>query len=482
MIELFSAVIVLVIVFASIKFVGAWKQSQSLEAKLTTIPVVPGGLPILGHITEMLKGPPWDIMTNWVLSGGPISRFRFFFGHYIAIRDTSIIKHVFNNNFKNYNKDLQTYGPFLSLLGTGLVTSDGPLWKKQRDLISKAFRVEILEDAVQIAKEAADRLSSKLEPLRGTKQPVEMAEEFRKLTLQVIGQAVLSLSAEESNKVFPELYLPIVEEANLRTWYFFRKYLPTLSNFRYLSAVRQLNSFVTHLIKTRKAAFDRGERKTDILDRILDAAKDDPWNDSVISQLRDEIKTFLFAGHETSSTMMTWTLYQLTQNPNYLDRVVQEIDSLLTADGELPSFEVCRNEFNFIIACEKEALRLYSIVPVVTRVVLEDDSVNGHILPKGTGIVIPLQAVHHDPENWTNPHIYDPDRFFNKEVDPWKWIPFIAGPRNCVGQHFAILETKLVLALLLKKFKFSPAPGNTGERHKSMVPVCSTDNMKMIIE
>ncbi len=474
------AIVALVVAFVLLKLWQQYSAAKRIESKLGKIPLIPGGLPLLGHILEMLKGAPWDIMTDWILTRGPIIRFKFFFGNFVAINDHNMIKHVFNSNFRNYPKDLSTYHHFLCLLGKGLVTSEGDLWKRQRDLISPAFRVEILEDTARIAKEAADRLSEKLEKVRGTGEVVEIAEEFRKLTLQVIGESVLSMTPDESNKVFPELYLPIVEEANLRTWFPYRGFLPTRANFRYMRAVNKLNNFVTDMIKRRRAEFVQGNRKDDILDRIL-SANDEGWNNGTILQLRDEIKTFLFAGHETSSTMMTWALYELTQNPDCLEKALSEARSLLGEDGQLPSFEICKNEFNYIVNCEKEALRKYSIVPVVTRVVASDDKIGDYDVPAGTRIVIPIQAVHHDEKTWPNPDRFDPDRF-NGPVPTYGWIPFIAGPRSCVGQYFSLLETKLVLAILIHRFKFTPAPGNTGTRHPTMVPVASMDNMRVLID
>lgn len=123
------------------------------------------------------------------------------------------MKHVFQTNMKAYPKDKAfSYGPFLCILGTGLVTSEGDKWHQQRLLMAPALRVEILSDVVRIAKEAADRLTEKLEKLRGTGVGVDMQEEFRLLTLQVIGEAILSLPPEECDKVLHAVYfrLPLV--------------------------------------------------------------------------------------------------------------------------------------------------------------------------------------------------------------------------------------------------------------------------------
>lgn len=120
----------------------------------------------------------------------------------MVLRDPQTMKRVFQTHYKSYPKDKDfSYGPFLNILGTGLVTSEGALWHQQRLLMAPALRVEILSDVVRIAKEAVDRLTEKLEKVRGTGVSVDMQEEFRLLTLQVIGEAILSLPPDECDKV-----------------------------------------------------------------------------------------------------------------------------------------------------------------------------------------------------------------------------------------------------------------------------------------
>eukprot|EP01095_Lingulamoeba_sp_RSL-Kostka_P001231 TRINITY_DN11756_c0_g1_i3.p2 TRINITY_DN11756_c0_g1~~TRINITY_DN11756_c0_g1_i3.p2 ORF type:complete len:437 (+),score=134.64 TRINITY_DN11756_c0_g1_i3:1451-2761(+) len=436
----------------------------------------------------MLKGAPWDIMMSWVVKYGEIAKFSFFNGIYIISTKREHVKHIFGSNgIKIYQKDRKdSYKPFLCLLGTGLVTSEGKLWKKQRTLISPAFRVEILNEVSHIAVEATYRLVEKLKKVQGKNIEVEMAEEFRILTLQVIGEAVLSLPHDVSDQIFPQLYLPIAVEANKRTWYPYRAWLPIPSNFKFNQAVNKLNKYLTDLIEKRHEEFINNDRKQDILDRILENASDQKWTNKLVLQLRDEIKTFLFAGHETSSLMLTWTLYELTQNPDCLEKVLEESKEILKKDenGELiiPEFDTVRKNFTYTINCMKEALRKYSVVPLVTRVCVKDDTLpGGYDIPKGTKVVIPIQAIHHNPDLWPEPMKFIPERFEEK-IDPYSFLAFITGPRSCVGQYFALLESKLVLAILLREFKFKPINKKEGERHISMVPVCPLNNMTVTIE
>ena len=399
-----SWLISIVVALVVIKVFFIWSDLQKSAKQLQPVPEMSGGLPVLGHIIPLISQPPWDTISKWVLEKGPIIRFNLFGRQIIALNNRDMLKRVLQMKFHTYQKDQFTYAPFKCLLGTGLVTSEGKLWKAQRGFLAPAFRVEILQDTAEIAQRAVDLLSKKLEKYRGTNQEVQMAEEFRKLTLQVIGEAVLSLSPEESDRVFPELYLPIVEEANRRTWYPFRAFLPLPATFAHSKAIKELNRYVTSLIKTRREEFVQGNRKNDILDKILDGVKDEPWTNDVLIQLRDEIKTFLFAGHETSSAMMTWTMFELNKNPKYLEKVVNEANEVFDTDdvSDIP-FDRIKDGLQFTQAALKESLRKYSVVPVVTRQLVEDDDLCGYHIPKGTIIVIPIQAVHSDPTLWENP-------------------------------------------------------------------------------
>ena len=152
-----------------------------------------------------------------------------------------------------------SYKHFLPILGTGLVTSDGELWQRQRLLLSGHLRVEILEDIVGIAQRAADRFLAKFERYEGTGEPVNLAEELRHLTLQVIGEASLSLSADESDSTFPYLYLPIMEEANRRVFEPWRAFLPTRTWFQHRERIKALNAYITGLLRERWA--ERGGGK-----------------------------------------------------------------------------------------------------------------------------------------------------------------------------------------------------------------------------
>jgi len=471
------------------------------------IPLVEGGLPFFGHVFDMLKSSPWDIMTSWMNDYGLIYRFRFIGNEGIVVCDPEILKIILSSKLSSFKKDTQwTYKPFMDLLGFGLVTSEGSLWRSQRTLLSHKFRVEILSGIPDMAYRAVRRLCTKLNVEKNQNTPVEMAEEFRHLTLQVVAEAILSLPAEESDKNFAKMYLPIVTEGNERVWQPYRMYLPSPSWFKFRNDVYKLNSYIEQLIHKRwgerqkrgdshvvtnsgssqpaanEKLIQNDSRADDILDITLGALPlGVPLTGEILRQARDEVKTFILAGHETSASMLTWALYEICQNPVLLQRVREEAAAVFgvprSADKDLSEWILAHpppperlQNLTVTANCLKEALRKYSVVPTVVRIAKEDLTVGEVFLPKGSTLMVHIQGVHHNPSIWANPLEFNPDRFLSLP-EPFTFLPFIEGPRNCLGQHLSLLESKIVLAILLLSYDFQVVNADAGEKHPRMVPI-----------
>jgi len=322
---------------------------------------------------------------------------------------------------------------------------------------------------------------------------VPVAEEFRHLTLQVIGEAILSMSHEEADKVFPLLYLPIMEEANKRSLRPWREFLPTAEWFGHKRRIGQLNAYIKDLLRKRWAQrFPPGASTDkcalpaeDIIDRIMDdvARQQGSLTKGVEEQLCYEIKTFMLAGHETSAAMLSWALYELTENPECMRRVREEAEKAFPADGSFPSKDAISG-MDYTYAVLKEALRKYSVVPVVTRVATQDDEFYDYKIPKGTTVGLLLQSVHHREDIWPEPDKFRPERFLDgsKKVEPYTFLPFIDGPRNCLGQHLALLEGRVILAYLAKTFKFKTYTDREGDKASLVVPIAPLTHMRMLIE
>jgi cytochrome P450 len=474
---LFVVICALIVVVAICKFTA--------KRSVKGVPTVKGGLPFFGHVFTMLKGSPWDSMAQWVLEYGTIYKVHLFGSEAIFVADPALLKVVLQTKLNTFKKDLVwTYKPFLVLLGNGLVTSDGKSWLRQRALLANHLKKDILEDIPPLAIRAVGRLMEKLDLIRDKGEVIEMAEEFRHLTLQVIAEAVLSISAEESDETFAKMYLPIVQEGNLRTWAPHRMYLPTPSWFKFRSDVATLNNYVTKIIvdrwnlRKKEGIFPNPPK--DVLDKILASYCDDEWDEKSIHQIRDEIKTFILAGHETSASMLAWALYELTLpiNKTRLDKLLEEVDDVFQGCRDPVSNRIIRlpgksqlDKLVFSECCLRESLRKYSVVPTVVRLASEDVEMNQYFIPKGSTIMVCIQGVHHNPEYWPEPLVYKPERFL-EPIAPYTFLPFVEGPRMCLGQYLSLLETKIVLAMVLATYKFELTnPDDAGKKHAFMVPI-----------
>jgi len=216
--------------------------------KACTAPRAPGGVPYVGHVAEMLRSTPWDLMTAWTVEKGPLVKFTLFGRECLVVAEPEALRQIMNTRMSNFKKDLGfTYAPFLCLLGTGLVTSDGAFWRKQRSLVSAAFRIEILDDIPAISKKAAERFAAKV-AAAGPGAAFDMIEEMRHLTLHVVGDAILSITPDESDRTFARMYLPIVTEGNKRTFNPLRTFWPDRTWWAHRSNIAKLNAYVLLLL------------------------------------------------------------------------------------------------------------------------------------------------------------------------------------------------------------------------------------------
>lgn len=483
---LIAIYLALSIVISAFNFAHRWIK---VGFGTRNVPAAPGSNWLLGHALQLATTCAWEKMHEWVRNAPPMVRFRILHRTGIIINDPLVIKRIFQTRFKLYDKDLDfSYQPFLSILGTGLVTANGDHWQKQRILMAPALRIDMLDAILPIAKRAIERMATKIEPFRGTGQPVDIQSEFHLLTLQIIGEAILSLPPEECDRVFPSLYIPVMEESNHRVLAPWRRLYPS-TVWQYNSRVKKLNNYIINILRERRAARGRGEQpKGDILDRVMTFVEErgEPWGPGVEEQLCYEVKTFLLAGHETSAAMLTWSVFELSQNEEALAAVRKEAAAAL--NREVPQ-RVDVEGMDWTLSCLKESLRKYSVVPVVTRNMNRDDEiVPGITLPAGSWIICHLQAVHHQ---YMNPMTWDPHRFlpggeyeqFPDDIRPYMFLPFIQGPRNCLGQYFALMESRVLLGALSEKFTFTPVdPVSQGKTHPTVIPILPYNHMMMYVD
>jgi cytochrome P450 len=274
-------------------------------------------------------------MESWHRQYGPIYAFPLLGKTCISIEKPEYLKEVLQSKIQNVKKDSNfSYKPFLPILGTGIVTSEGKCWMDQRRKMSTALKVDVLELIPTATLGAVQRLMRKMDRCAETQVTMDIAEELRHLTLQVISECFLSLDPEESDETFAKMYLPIVEEGNKRVWSPERAYMFFMPFFwRHIFGIRRLDHYVSKLIvdrwNVRKTKDENVKvsraKKEDMLDKVLGHFENvNPGKDldsRWVKQLRDEFKTFMLAGHETSAAMMTWVFLELIKKGNIKQQV-----------------------------------------------------------------------------------------------------------------------------------------------------------------
>jgi cytochrome P450 len=353
-----------------------------------------------------------------------------------------------------YSKANRFYGEIARNLGWGLLTSEGDQWQRQRRLIQPLFTRRQIETYASLMTEEATALADRWSAGADT---VDVHADMVRLTLHVVGRAIFGADVDRAVDVLRWAF-PIVNEHTFRraiqplappaSW-------PLPSNVRAARARRALYGIVDELIAERKASGDGGD---DLLSRLLAARDADTGEAMDEQQVRDEALIFLLAGHETTSTALTFTLWLLGRHTDEQERVRDELDRVL--GGGPPTAETGR-ELKRTTMVVKEAMRLFPPAYATGRFSEADDEIGGYRIPKGVNVGVSPWATHRHPRLWEDPERFDPERFTPEreaERHPYAYFPFGRGPRACIGSNFAMLESLCAVAVLVQRFEFR-SPG-----------------------
>ena len=368
-----------------------------------------------------------------------------------------VIRHVLQVNHRNYKK-----GPLfrhLSLfLGQGLLTSEGDLWRRQRQLVQPSFYKSQLPGLFEIMSATALRFCKDLQERAKADMPLDIAREMMQVTADIVLHALFSTTMEKDRE---EIYQYVMEAQD---------YSMYMTTHPWMAPVMHLNGR-RRRIEERRAYFDEwifriiGDRRRstdrpdDLLTMLVEAQDAESGVGMSDQQLRDEAITLFAAGHETSANALSWTLMLLARYPEVREKLVAEIASVL--EGRPPAWEDLPR-LVYTRQVMEEGMRLFPPAHAFGRVAVADDEVLGYRIPKGSTVFFSVYGLHRNPEYWPDPERFDPDRFApGKEKDRPKlaYMPFGAGPRMCIGNHFALVEIQLLLALLLQRFEFELVPG-----------------------
>ncbi|XP_053678889.1 cytochrome P450 4c3-like [Anopheles nili] len=409
---------------------------------------------------------------------------------YVLISKAQAVEKILNST-KNIEKgrDYEFLQPWL---GTGLLTSPASKWQHRRKILTPTFHFRILSDFVEVFNKQAAVLVQNLANEVDNADGFDCVRYITLCSLDIICETAMGCpvyAQQQSDSKYVRAHEKIGEIMLNRLQ---KLWLHPDIVFRCTKQYREqrkcleiLHDFSYRMITERRAIIQASQMKPD---EQIDANNNTPMDDShattassgrkqlafldllieasdggrILSDtdIREEVDTFILGGHDTTATAISWTLFLLGTEPSIQEKVLKEIDHVMGCDRERwPSMREL-NEMRYLEACIKEGLRLYPSIPIIGRRLTEDVQIDNHLLPAGTNAVIIVYQLHRDPSVFPNPDRFNPDRFMvdqagsgNVPRHPFAYIPFSAGPRNCIGQKFGALESKAVLVSVLRKYR-----------------------------
>lgn len=438
-----------------------------------------------GHAGEFRRSPT-DLFIRARREVGDIGLFEIFNIPAVMVFSPQLVQELLVEKSKHLYKSLAIKIMFYPMAGRGLFTADGEPWKRQRKLMAPLFHPQAIRSYAEMMNDVITRCLD-------TWKDGEVIDAGREMTRITMGVAAKTLfdadTLDESDDISDAIHqmfnyitdqtgsISVTARAVLAGFLFEQTNLPpmmaklrdrafdllhepipvpTRERIRLFKALRLLDDRIHRMTEERRRS---GQTRNDLLSRLLAARDDDDGSFMTDRQVRDEAMTLFIAGHETTATSTTWSLYFLSRNPEVYRRWREEVAGL---HGEKPSPDNT-SKLPWTRGVFREALRIHPPAFAVDRVNIDDVEIGAFKIPRRTPFIIPIHAIHRNPEIWPDPERFDPGRF-TPELESKRprasYLPFSVGPRVCIGSMFAELEALLLLGQIAQRFEFEPVDTN----------------------
>jgi cytochrome P450 len=384
------------------------------------------------------------------------------------------VRRVLQENHRNYSRRTVQYGSLSLVTGSGLLTSDGELWRRHRRSMQPAFHHAHLDLVAEHTLTAARGLRRAFDG----GLPVDADAATLRAMVEVVGRTLFAddLSGPGARIVtaVDDALRVVLARAKSPLTSGPLGRLPTPSARRLRRAVATLDDVCADLVRRRRAR-GWGEGDADLLAALLRAP------DLTAAQIRDELVTAVIAGHETVASCLTWTLHLLAGAPQVQERLQAELDQVLA--GREPRWSDVP-DLTYTRAVIDESLRLYPPAWVISRRAEQGDEIDGVTVPAGTLVMISPWLLHRRPQAWPDPERFDPARFLGSGSGRGRtdYLPFGAGPRLCIGRDFALLQTVLLVAALLRDRTVRRPPGSPAPRVQALVTLRPRGGLPLLVQ
>ncbi len=375
------------------------------------------------------------------------------------------IAHVLRDNAKNYPKEGSMWDNLRSLLGNGLIISQGEEWKRRRRMMQPHFQPSRLTAVIDAMADAIGEVVAGL--ATQTDRPLDMNRLCSRMTMTATVRAIFGTDIADADvrAVGDSLTYALDYVMRGMVLQAVPNWMPLPGRKRYQECLETIDDVIYRMIDRRR----RGGKGGDLLSILIDLRDEDTDEGMSDQELDDEVLNLFLAGYETTATGMAWALYSVAEQPEIACRIREEVREVIGA--KRPRLEhLSRLQYTRMVV--KEAFRLYPAAWQTMRTAVEDDSIGGFHVPAGTQVVLSLLGSHHHPDVWPDPETFDPLRFeAAREKDRGKeaWMPFGIGQRMCIGRELSLMEGSLILAQLLRRYDLSSIPGRVPRPKLSLV-------------
>ncbi len=372
------------------------------------------------------------------------------------VMDPEANRRVLKDAVENYPKSDVTKNILRPAIGESLFIAEGKEWLWQRRTAAPVFSARNIRNLAPFMTAAAERAADRLAAQTG--RAANLFDEMVAATFEVISDVTFSgddsfdrLSVHKAIDMYiaETARVSLMDVVGVPTW------VPRPARLFATGAMKEMKRVADQAIETRK---ERGARPVpDLLDLLLEGEDPKSQRRMTTPELRDNLLTFIVAGHETTALTLAWSLYLLAFDPTVQDRARAEAQAVLqgraAAADDVPRLPYIRQVID-------EALRLYPPAAFLSRTAQAADTLCGREVRPGDTVMLPVYALHRHHLLWDDPHAFDPDRFADpKAVDRYAYLPFGDGPRICIGASFALQEAVIILATLVSRFRFARVPG-----------------------
>jgi cytochrome P450 len=445
--------------------------TATLPRPASSIPTVRGSLPLLGNLFQF-----WSDrlgLQDLAARTGPIARVQLANIPVYIVTDADLAHDVLVAQAGSMLKSagLQFLKP---LLGDGLLTAEGDTHRRHRKLLAPAFAPKRLAPYGEVM---VDETLQQTHSWRDA-QHVDLSAEMMKMTLAIAGKTMFGADVrKDAETVAHGLDLAMEShEESLQSPIRLGYEWPLPRHRRMRRAVKTLDEVVYRLIAEGRA---RGTDKGDVLSILLLARDEEDGSGLTDAQVRDEVMTLLLAGHETTANALTWAWYELARNPGVLATLTAEVDKL--GKRTLAIEDLTAMPYN--LAVVEEAMRMHPPAYMTGREAMVDLTIGGHALPKGSIVAVNIRGIHRRADYYPDPHSFRPERMLpdqKKQRPRERYLPFGAGPRVCIGAHFALLEAQLALATMVQHARFRVIPSHV--EPEPLVTLRPKGGMPVIVE